>query len=111
MYTKNMNQVEMDITCWIIVHTHTGIIPFISLMSKLAGLSNPYFCLLHLLLVYIMKKSNETSSARLDPIAAPVIPKAGSPKCPNINIQLNSIFDETMTIELSVNVLVCVVPT
>ena len=61
--------------------------------------------------VDMMKNMSDTSSARLDPIAAPVIPKAGSPKCPNINIQLNSIFDETMTIELSVNVLVCVVPT
>ena len=54
---------------------------------------------------------SDTSSARLDPIAAPVMPIAGRPKWPKISIQLNKMFEATMTIELKVNVLVCVVPT
>ena len=100
----------MDITCWIIVHTHTGIIPLISLISNPAGLSNPYFCLSHFLLVYIMKKSNETSSARLDPMAAPVIPRAGRPNFPKISIQLKKMLDATITMEFIVKVFVWVVP-
>ena len=54
---------------------------------------------------------SETSSARLDPIAAPVMPSAGIPNLPNMSIQLKNTFDATMAIELSVSVLVCVVPT
>ena len=106
-----MNHVDMEIVCWIMVHVHTGIMSRSSVRSRRAGLSRPYFGRSQLTLVYIMKNISDTSSARLDPIAAPVMPKAGSQKCPNISIQLNSTFDATMTIELSVRVLVCVVPT
>ena len=57
-----------------------------------------------------MKKIRDTSSARLEPIAAPVMPKAGQPNFPNMSIQLNRMFEMTMTTELKVRVLVCVVP-
>ena len=81
-----MNQVEMEIVCWIMVHEHTGIMDFISLNSNFAGLSRPYFFRSHLCLVYATKNMSDTSSARLDPMAAPVIPRAGSPSFPNIRM-------------------------
>ena len=106
-----MNQVEMDMMCWIIVHEHTGIIDLSSERSKPAGLSRPYFFLSQLIRVYSTKKMRDTSSARLDPMAAPVMPRAGNPRWPKMSTQLKSMLERTMTTELSVRVFVCVVPT
>ena len=80
MYRKNMNHVDRDTTCWIMVHEHTGIMVFNSDQSYLPGLSSPYFSRSHLRRVYMTKNIRDTSSARLDPIAAPVMPMAGRPK-------------------------------
>ena len=52
----------------------------------------------------------DTNSARVDPMAAPAIPRAGKPRFPNISIQLNTTLESTITMELSVNVFVCMVP-
>ena len=57
-----------------------------------------------------MKKISETSSASVEPIAAPAIPKAGKPNFPKISTQLNKILDISITKELILNALVCVVP-
>ena len=70
-----MNHVDMDIVCWIMVHVHTGIMSRSSFRSRRAGLSRPYFGRSHLTLVYMMKNISDTSSARLDPIAAPMLPE------------------------------------
>ena len=43
IYRKNISHVNMDTTCWIIVHEHTGSIDLISFQSNLAGLSKAYF--------------------------------------------------------------------
>lgn len=106
-----MNHVDMETTCWIMVHEQTGIIAFSSLKENGAGLTSPNFSRSHLERVYITKKISETSSARLEPIAAPVIPSAGTPKCPNIRIQLKPTLDATITMEFNVKALVWVVPT
>ena len=57
-----------------------------------------------------MKNSSETSSANVEPIAAPAIPKAGIPNLPKIRIQLNRTLDISITTELMPKALVCVVP-
>ena len=106
-----MNHVDMETTCWIMVHEHTGIIAFSSLKEHGAGLSSPYLGRSHLLRVYITKNISETNSARLEPMAAPVIPRAGKPQWPNIRIQLKPTLDATITMEFKVNALVWVVPT
>ena len=101
-----MNHVDTEMVCWTIVHEHTGIMLFNSDGSKRAGLSSPYFFLSHATFVYTMKNIRDTSSARLDPMAAPVIPNAGHPKWPKMSIQLNSTLDATITMELRVSVFV-----
>ena len=47
MKRKNMNHVDTDTVCCIIVHEHTGIMDLSSALSKVAGLSNPYLLLSH----------------------------------------------------------------
>ena len=81
---------------------HTGIMPLSSRISNRAALSRPYFSRSHFIRVYTMKNISDTSSARLDPIAAPVMPRAGQPNFPKISIQLNTMLEKTMTTEFSV---------
>ena len=75
-----MNHVDKDTTCWIIVHEHTGIMDFNSFQSQRAGFSRPYLVRSQRYRVYATKNMSDTNSARLDPIAAPVMPSAGSPQ-------------------------------
>ena len=46
-----MNHVDTEMVFWIIVHEHTGIMALISLMSKDAAFSSPYFLRLQLVRV------------------------------------------------------------
>ena len=92
------------------VHIDMPNIPRIVRHLKRANRLSPYCSVSQCLRVYITNATNDTASASVDPMAAPAIPIAGIPQCPNTNIQLNTAFDTNITTEFTVNALVCVVP-
>ena len=58
-----------------------------------------------------MRYSRDTPSARVEPRAAPLMPIGSSPSFPNISTQLKAMFEITITTELILRILVCVLPT
>ena len=107
---KNMNHVDTERKFSIIVHTDMLNMTLSSFHSNFAGLCSPNLRVSVLVAVYTRKNISETSSARVEPMAAPAIPRAGNPSFPYMSIQLKTTFDSTITMELRVSVFVCMVP-